>query len=137
VDYLAYKEEGNVSFKAASRQVLFADPALGCEMRYFEVAAGGYSSLERHEHAHAVLILRGHGHGLVGDEVRPVETYDLITIPSWTWHQMRATKGQPLGFLCMVNTVRDRPKLPSAEDLATLRSNPAIAAFLDGTPLEG
>ena len=49
-------------------------PALACELRYFEMAPGGYSTLERHEHVHAVLILRGRGHCLVGAEVRPVGT---------------------------------------------------------------
>ena len=73
------------------------------ELRYFEVAPGGFSTLERHEHMHAVLILRGRGHCLVGGEVRPIETRDLVTVPPMTWHQFRATKGEPLGFLCMVN----------------------------------
>ena len=59
VDRLAYKEEGSAPFKDITRQVLFADPALGCELRYFEMAAGGYSTLERHEHVHAVMIFRG------------------------------------------------------------------------------
>jgi hypothetical protein len=47
-----------------------------------------------------------------------------------TWHQFRASKDEPLGFLCMVNAVRDRPKLPSAEDLERLRENPALAQFI-------
>jgi hypothetical protein len=58
---LPYKEDGAAPFKAISRQVLFAEAQLGCELRYFEMAAGGYSTLERHEHMHAVMILRGHG----------------------------------------------------------------------------
>ena len=40
------------------------------------------------------------------------------------WHQFRATKGEPLGFLCMVNAERDRPQLPSADDVARLRQKP-------------
>ena len=95
--------------------------------------AGGYSTLERHEHAHAVMILRGHGECLVGSEVRTVKPLDLITIPSWTWHQFRATDAEPLGFLCMVNVVRDRPLLPDEAEMERLRSVPAIARFLDGS----
>ena len=72
---------------------------------------GGYSTLERHEHMHAVMILRGHGHCLLGDAVRAVKPFDLISIPAWTWHQFRATRGEPMGFLCMVNQVRDKPQL--------------------------
>ncbi len=48
-----------------------------------------------------------------------------------TWHQFRATRGEPLGFLCMVDAVRDRPQLPTEEDLAALRRDPAVARFLD------
>jgi mannose-6-phosphate isomerase-like protein (cupin superfamily) len=130
VAHLPYKEDGAAPFKAISRQVLFAEPQLGCELRYFEMDAGGFSTLERHEHVHAVMILRGRGHCLLGTEVRPVAPFDLVTIPSWTWHQFRATEGEPLGFLCMVNAQRDKPQLPAAEDLAMLRSHPAVAAFL-------
>lgn len=132
VDTLAYKEDGSAPFKAISRQVLFDDPRLQCQLRYFEVAPGGYSTLERHEHMHAVMIVRGSGRCLVGDEVYDVGLHDLITISPLTWHQFRAGADEPLGFLCMVNNERDRPQLPTAEELETLRRNPAIAAFLDG-----
>jgi quercetin dioxygenase-like cupin family protein len=130
VAHLPYKQDGSAPFKDISRQVLFHDDNLACEMRYFEMDAGGYSTLERHEHAHAVMILRGRGQCLVGDEVRPVKQFDLVTIPSWTWHQFRATHTEPLGFLCMVNVVRDKPQLPTEEELARLKSTPAIARFL-------
>jgi quercetin dioxygenase-like cupin family protein len=127
-----YKEDGTAPFKAIARQVLFADAQLDCELRYFEIAAGGYSTLERHEHMHAVMILRGQGKCLVGEDVRSVKPFDLVTIPSWTWHQFRASSDEPLGFLCMVNAQRDRPQLPNARDLATLEANPVTAAFLAG-----
>jgi quercetin dioxygenase-like cupin family protein len=130
VAYQPYKQDGSAPFKDVSRQVLFHENDLGCELRYFEVGAGGYSTLERHEHAHAVMILRGHGDCLVGEEVRAVKALDLVTIPSWTWHQFRAAPDEPLGFLCMVNVIRDRPQLPAEADLARLRSIPAVARFL-------
>lgn len=111
--------------------MLFHEDSLACELRYFEMDANGYSTLERHEHTHGVMILRGSGECLVGDEVRRVQQFDLVSIPSMLWHQFRATNGEPLGFLCMVNTQRDRPQLPSEDDLNRLRSIPAIARFLD------
>jgi mannose-6-phosphate isomerase-like protein (cupin superfamily) len=134
VEELPYKEDGRALFKSITRQVLFADPQLDGELRYFEMAPGGFSTLERHEHMHAVLILRGRGHCLVGEEVRAIETRDLVTVPAMTWHQFRATRGEPLGFLCMVNATRDKPQLPSAEDLAKLEANAKIAAFLRNKP---
>ena len=125
-----YKDDGRALFKDVTRQVLFQRPDLAGELRYFEVAAGGYSTLERHEHVHAVLILRGGGRALVGSEVLELATNDLVTVPPMTWHQFKATAAEPLGFLCMVDAQRDKPQLPTADDLAALRADPAIAAFL-------
>ena len=130
VEVHPYKEEGSAPFRKISRQVLFSAPDMAADLRYFEMAAGGYSTLERHQHAHAVMILRGHGRCLLGNEVRPVEPFDLVSIPAWTWHQFRATAQEPLGFLCMVNRDRDKPQLPSDRDLAELAADPRIAEFL-------
>jgi quercetin dioxygenase-like cupin family protein len=130
VEHRPYKDEGAAPFKAISRQALFDEPALGCELRYFEMEAGGHSTLERHEHMHAVMILRGRGHCLIGETVRPVQPYGLVTIPAWTWHQFRATEGETFGFLCMVNRLRDKPQLPTEQDLEALTQNPDVADFL-------
>jgi len=132
VELLRYKEEGAAPFKDVTRQVLFEDAAMAAQLRYFEVSPGGYSTLERHEHAHAVLILRGGGEVLIGEAVYPVKQNDLVSIPALAWHQFRPAPGGVLGFLCMVNAQRDKPQLPDEKDLQTLRRNPRIAAFLDG-----
>jgi quercetin dioxygenase-like cupin family protein len=132
VELRPYKEEGRAPFKSISRQALFADPELAGELRYFEIAPGGYSTLERHAHVHGVMILRGAGHCLVGREIRAVKAHDLIRIASRTWHQFRADAGECLGFLCLVDAERDRPQLPDAADLAELATDPAVAAFLAG-----
>ena len=131
VDHMPYKADGEAPFRAISRQVLFSEAALGCELRYFEIEAGGHSTLERHEHWHAVMILRGRGTCLIGDRIREVGERDLVTIPSNTWHQFRASQGVPFGFLCMVNRERDKPALPTDEELAALRADPAIVRFLE------
>jgi quercetin dioxygenase-like cupin family protein len=130
VPILAYKEEGSAPFKSITRQVLFKDDALRCELRYFEVAPGGYSTLERHEHTHGVMILRGEADVLVGGEVRPVKQFDLVRIPPMTWHQFRTRGKEPMGFLCMVNVERDKPQLPTPDELEQLKADPAVAAFL-------
>jgi hypothetical protein len=49
-----------------------------------------------------------------------------------TWHQFRATGKEPLGFLCMVNAVRDKPQLPTPEELAEFEQDPGITNFLNG-----
>jgi quercetin dioxygenase-like cupin family protein len=130
VEVLEYKAQGGAPYRAVTRQVLFDDPALACQLRYFEVAPGGHTTLERHEHAHAVVVQRGRGRCLVGDRVYRVEPFDLVHVPPLTWHQFRADDDAPLGFLCMVNATRDRPQLPDDDALATLRRDPDIAAFV-------
>jgi quercetin dioxygenase-like cupin family protein len=125
-----YKEDTRALFKSVTRQVLFSDPGQESELRYFEIAPGGFSSLERHRHTHNVLVLRGIGHCLIGHEVQAVTAHDLVAIPPLTWHQFRATGDEPLGFLCMVNTRRDKPELPTPHDLAELQQDSRVAAFL-------
>lgn len=132
VDMRLYKQDDAAPFKDVSRQVLFSDPRLLGELRYFEVAPGGYSTLERHQHMHAVMILRGAGRALVGEGVHAVKPHDLVTVPPWAWHQFRAAPDAPLGFLCLVDAARDRPQPPTPEELTALRADPTIARFLDG-----
>jgi quercetin dioxygenase-like cupin family protein len=133
VDLRAYKDEATAPFRSVTRQVLASAPDLKGELRYFEVAPGGWTTLERHAHVHAVTILRGAGRALVGDEVFDVAALDLVTVPAWAWHQFRASAGEPLGFLCMVDAERDRPQLPTAEQRAALEAIPAVARFLAGS----
>jgi len=130
VDVRAYKAEGSAPFREVTRQVLFADPALASELRCFEVAPGGHTTLERHEHAHAVVVVHGRGRCFVGDRICTLAPFDLIEVPPLAWHQFRADDDAPLGFLCMVDAARDRPQLPDAEALAQLCTDPAVAAFI-------
>jgi len=132
VETLRYKDEASAPFRDVTRQVLFAEAADGAEWRYFEVAPGGWSTLERHQHTHAVMILRGRGRCLVGEHVYAVAERDLVEVPPMTWHQFRAAPDAPLGFLCLVSRERDRPQLPDEPEMARLRTMPAVAAFLDG-----
>jgi len=134
VDLMPYKQTADAPFQAITRQLLFADSDLACEWRYFEVDEGGYSTLERHAHVHAVMIHRGNGQCLVGDTISDVARGDLVFIPPMTWHQFRANAGDCLGFLCVVNAARDKPQLPTADDLAALRATPAVADFIRAGP---
>jgi mannose-6-phosphate isomerase-like protein (cupin superfamily) len=137
VDLLRYKDETAAPFRDVTRQLLFRRSDMRAELRYFEVAAKGHSTLERHVHAHAVLVLRGSGEVLVGTEVFTIRMFDLVAVPPLTWHQFRAGGETPLGFLCMVDAERDPPQLPDASDRETLRKNPTAAAFLDATQRRG
>ena len=113
VEVLKYKDEGSAPFKDVTRQVLFGDPAFPAQLRYFEVQPGGWTTLERHEHVHAVMVIRGKGRVLVGDVSQDIGQNDLVSVPPLTWHQFQAAGDQPLGFLCMVASERDKPQLPA------------------------
>ena len=126
----AYKS-GGAHFAGITRQLLCdGGEGLGCQLRYFEVAPGGYSSLERHRHAHAIMVIRGRGRALVGDRVLDLATHDLAKVPPLTWHQFRADGDGPFGFLCMVDCGRDRPERPDQDALSRLRTDPVIAEFI-------
>ena len=120
VDVLRYKDEGAAPFKDVTRQVLFEGEGLPVQWRYFEVAPGGWTTLERHEHVHSVMVIRGRGQCLVGDRAYDIATHDLVSVPPMTWHQFRSAPDAPLGFLCLVAAERDRPQLPSPEEAAKL-----------------
>lgn len=127
-----YKENPGV-FQDVTKQILFDNEAdLPVQFRYFQVEKDGFSSFEHHAHMHVVLIFKGKGHALLGNQVQAVQAGDFITIPPWQWHQFRADRGDILGFLCLVNHERDIPVYPTEEEVAELRKNPEVAAFLDG-----
>jgi len=120
VDVLKYKQDDATPFRDVTRQVLFDATDPPAQLRYFEVAPGGWTTLERHEHVHAVMVIRGRGQCLVGDKAYDISTHDLVNVPPMTWHQFRAAPGESLGFLCLVPSERDRPQLPGvheAEDI--------------------
>ncbi len=126
---LLYKQDGEAPFQSVTRQILFED-AGGAQWRYFAVAAGGHTTLERHIHTHAVMVLHGEGRCLVGDSIYPVAQNDLVRVPAMTWHQFRASEHDALGFLCVVSRERDRPQLPSSEQIAQMRKDARLAAFI-------
>lgn len=130
VEVRPYKGEGT-HFAGVTRQVLFeGGDGLGCELRYFEVEPGGWSSLERHHHAHVVMIVRGAARVLVGDRILEARTNDLVRVPPLTWHQFQTAGDAPLGFLCMVDCERDTPERPDDEALAKLRRDAEVAEFI-------
>jgi mannose-6-phosphate isomerase-like protein (cupin superfamily) len=130
VEVRPYKQEG-AHFSGVTRQLLFeGGDGLGCQLRYFEVAPGGWTSLERHRHAHAVMLVQGAARVLVGDRIVEARTNDLVRVPPLTWHQFQTAGSTPLGFLCMVDCDRDAPERPDAEALVALRRDPAVGAFI-------
>jgi quercetin dioxygenase-like cupin family protein len=80
------------------------------QVRYFEIAPGGFSSLEHHQHEHAVFVLRGRGQVRLGDAVYDLGHGDLVYVAPHEVHQFRnLSDAEPFGFLCVVDARRDQP----------------------------
>ncbi|MBA1148765.1 cupin domain-containing protein [Ectothiorhodospiraceae bacterium WFHF3C12] len=133
VDLREYKTEGT-HFRGITRRTLLGEGAdeqrLNFITRYFEIQPGGYSTLERHEHPHSVVIIRGEGEVILGDRVESLAANDCVYVAPMTFHQFHATGDEPLGFLCIVDRERDRPQLPTDEDVAALRRSEDVARRL-------
>jgi quercetin dioxygenase-like cupin family protein len=112
VPVTAYKPDPAL-FRDVTRQTIVGegagDDAGGIVTRYFEVQPGGYSTLERHEHRHTVIVIRGRGTVRLGDRAHDIAPFDAVYVAPHTVHQFRATGAEPLGFLCVVDRDRDRP----------------------------
>lgn len=82
-------------------------------VRYFEIEPGGYSTLEKHEHEHVVIPMRGRGEAQLGCYVHRLNQGDVVYVSPNDPHQFRCPEDatEPFGFLCLVNAERDRPVL--------------------------
>jgi len=111
----AYKDAGDgaARFSGVTRQTLLGEgedeAALNFITRYFEVEPGGYSSLELHRHPHSVIVVRGRGRVLLAGVSHDLEPLDVVYVSPETPHQFQALD-EPLGFLCIVDRDRDRPR---------------------------
>lgn len=81
-------------------------------VRYFEIAPGGYSTLEKHAHEHVVIPVRGGGEVQFGCFIHRVGFGDVVYIAPNDPHQFRNPEDatEPFGFLCIVNAERDAPQ---------------------------
>jgi quercetin dioxygenase-like cupin family protein len=125
-------EARGMDFMGVSRHTLAAPEELPAawELRYFEFEPGGYSSLEKHRHAHFVVVLRGCGRALVGPHVATCRPFDAVYVPSLAPHRWMTAGKEPFGFLCTVDRDRDRPQPLQADEWAELRANPETSPFI-------
>ena len=80
-------------------------------VRYFEIAPKGNSSLELHRHEHVVICVKGKGVVLTGRKKSTMGFMDTLYISPNTVHQLSNPYHAAFGFLCIVNSRRDRPKV--------------------------
>lgn len=109
----AYKATSE-TWKGITRRELIGKRGESTEfhVRYFELAPGGYSTLEKHEHEHVVIPLRGEGEAQFGCMIYRVKPGDVVYVAPRDPHQFRNPEesGEPFGFLCIVNAHRDAPQ---------------------------
>ena len=110
-----------------------AEAGLDFELRYFEIAPGGYSSLEHHAHGHAVVIVKGTGAVRLGDVTEPVSPFDVVYVAPHDVHRFLAGAAEPLGFVCVVDRARDRP-VAAAEETPAASSPAAEPGPVAGRP---
>jgi|TARA_B110000879_G_scaffold212368_1_gene308312 ribulose-bisphosphate carboxylase large chain len=107
---ILYKKDQTLPFSGVKRVELIGkqDEACCFDLRYFEIEAGGYSSLERHQHSHIIIGARGRGKVLVAEENYYLSAHDVIYIKPNTAHQIHNHEDKPLGFYCIVDRNRDQ-----------------------------
>lgn len=93
-------------------------------VRYFEVAPGGYTSLEKHQHAHVVIGIRGQAKVIAGTDCYQLGFLDTIYIAPTTPHQLVNDAQEPFGFLCLVDAERDRPQPLSEDEREAIKTSP-------------
>jgi quercetin dioxygenase-like cupin family protein len=131
IDLKAYKTATS-NFKDITRQSLLGEGAedweLNMQTRYFEIAPGGYSSLETHRHPHSVIIIRGQGSVVLNDTLTDLDLHDVVYVSPETLHQFHADKGDWLGFLCIVDRYRDKPMVPDEATIDAVMGSGAARA---------
>jgi len=125
-------ETDGPGYRGVTRHVItgeHGEPA-AFHVRYYDVAPGGYTRLERHRHIHSVTVVRGRGYAVVGDRTHAVRPFDNVYVAPMTFHQFVNDGAEPFGFLCVVDAQRDRPEPASPADVAALERMQALVGKL-------
>ena len=109
-----YKDADDLAFKGVRRVELVGrfGERTRCDLRYFEVEPGGFTSLEKHLHTHIVIGARGSGLLTMGNRRIALNPMDVVYLQPLEVHQLRNETEEPFGFLCIVDHERDRPMQP-------------------------
>ena len=109
-----YKDADDLAFKGVRRVELVGrfGERTRCDLRYFEVEPGGFTSLEKHLHTHIVIGARGTGLLTMGNRRIALNPMDVVYLQPLEVHQLHNETEEPFGFLCIVDHERDRPMKP-------------------------
>lgn len=117
-----YKKD-TTSYKGISRRELVGKRGESTDfhVRYFEIEKGGYSTLEKHQHEHAVIVMRGQGQVRMGCHLSDLKLGDVVYVSPDDPHQfLNLDHEEPFGFLCIVNAQRDRPQAVDGMDFCEI-----------------
>ncbi len=118
------------TFYNVERQNIVANNDICFEVRYFECGKDGFTTLEKHQHTHVVMIARGRGKVIIGDRIFNASPFDYFIISEWRPHQLINASDEPFGFFCTVNAERDKFTLLSKEEISELTQNKEIAEYI-------
>lgn len=109
-----YKDAGDLAFKGVRRVELVGKfgERTRCDLRYFEVQPGGYTSREKHLHTHIIIGARGEAVLAMGNRRVPFRQHDVAYVAPLEVHQLINESEEPFGFYCVVDHDRDRPMKP-------------------------
>jgi ribulose-bisphosphate carboxylase large chain len=110
----SYKGDDALPFDGVKRVELIgqAGERTAFDLRYFELAPQGFTSLEKHLHTHTIIGVRGEGVLIKGDEATSLKSLDVAYVDALEVHQLRNDQPEPFGFFCIVDHQRDRPMAP-------------------------
>ena len=97
-----YPPERGMKGVSVRRLIGPAEKAPNFALRYFEVEPGGWTSLDQHAHDHGVLVMRGRGRVLLGEEEFDIGFGDVVYVPPDEVHQFRNVGDETLGFFCII-----------------------------------
>ncbi|MDR5710511.1 MAG: cupin domain-containing protein [Armatimonadota bacterium] len=135
VEAKLYKFSGGevrgMGWRGVRRYTLASPPEIPAAfaIRYFEIEPGGYSSFEKHEHVHFILVLRGRGRAVVGTRIFELAPYDLLYVPPLVPHRWVNESDEPFGFLCPVDADRDPPQPLDDAEWEAMVANPLTAPY--------
>lgn len=96
------QDNNPLTFNDTTRQNLVENGfGTNFHLRYFECKIGGFTTLEKHEHVHVIIIARGKGKVIVDDHIYNVKPMDLIIIPNNAAHQLINIGEEPFGFFVL------------------------------------
>ncbi len=109
-----YKSSEDLPFKNITRHELIGPfgEQTAFDLRYFEIAPGGYSSLEKHQHTHTIIAVRGEGLLDKNGTQISLKPNDIAYVQPMEVHQLRNDSDTPFGFYCIVDHQRDKPMKP-------------------------